>query len=103
MSGTYRGLSANSKFRSNSRLRLEPEKNVPAFRSRVFNQTGLYNGNSNKGSAMKPPMTSANHASATKSVMSNARTVVRNTSTSSIKLSSRALPALKSKNRLQPS
>ena len=107
MSGTYRGLSVNSKqFRSNSRLRVEPDNKVPGLRSRVFNQSGLYNGNSNKGSALKPPMLGSNQVSATRSVMSGAaasRTIARNTSNGSIKLSSKALPALKSKNRLQPS
>ena len=107
MSGTYRGLSVNDHFRSNSRLK-QNENAGPGIRARAFNNTGLYSGVSSKGtSAVKPPLRNSRmeNSSATKSIQTftngpNSR-LVRNTSTSSIKLNSRELPALKSqKNRL---
>ena len=71
MSGTYRGLSVNDHFRSNSRLKQTADAG-PGIRARAFNNTGLYSGVSSKGtSAVKPPLlrnSRMENSSATKSI-----------------------------------
>lgn len=117
MSGTFRGVSVNDHFRSNSRLRGQNSTNqlgIPGgFRSRIL-KSGLYTSGASQKDSQIGARSGINGAAsnaengASRSALGGSKLgpglrVARNTSTSSFKLSSRELPVLKSQiSRMQP-